>query len=114
MFLIYIAPTPNISFNTSNRIQRRVGDSLTIECRVDTVPGVSTVSISWIGGATIGDSRVTISTTTSSGNTHTSSLQFAYLMEGDEGNYTCNVMILENSTSSVVEILTLISKFFFV
>ena len=44
-------------------------------------------------------SRVTISPTTSSGNNYTSSLQFTYLMEGDEGMYTCNVMILETNGS---------------
>ena len=57
--------------------------------------------ISWMGpgGESIAnDSRVTISPTTSSGNNYTSSLQFTYLMEGDEGMYTCNVMIL-NSTA---------------
>ena len=43
------------------------------------------------------DSRVTITPTTSSGNTYTSSLQFAYMMEGDEGFYDCIVMILDAS-----------------
>ena len=52
------------------------------------------------GGDTItNDSRMTISPTTSSGNDYISTLQFAYLMEGDEGMYTCNAMILEISVS---------------
>ena len=56
------------------------------------------------------DSRVTISLTTSSGNTYTSSLQFTYLMEGDEGTYTCSVMILNASGSDSVEIQLLNGK----
>ena len=68
--------------------------------------------ISWMGpgGAITNDSRVTISLTTSSGNDYTSSLQFTYLMERDEGMYTCNVMILETNESQSVEVSSLTSK----
>ena len=83
-----------------------------INCTVSTVSGVesSSVMISWMGpgGESItNDSRVIISPTTSSGNTYTSSLQFTYLMEGDEGTYTCNVMILETSGSQSFELQSL-------
>ena len=82
---------------------------------MSTVSGVesSSVMISWMGpgGVITNDSRVTISPTTSSGNTYTSSLQFTYLMEGDEGTYTCNVIILETSGSQLVTLQSLISKF---
>ena len=83
---------------------------------MSTVSGVelSSVVISWMGpeGESItNDSRVTISPTTSSGNNYTSSLQFTYLMEGDEGMYTCNVMILETIGSQFVELVDLFSKF---
>ena len=68
-------------------------------CTVSTVSGVesSSLMISWMGpgGVITNDGRVTISPTTSSGNTYTNSLQFTYLMEEDDGTYTCNVMILE-------------------
>ena len=66
--------------------------------------------ISWMGpgGESIAnDSRVTISPTTSSGTNYTSSLQFTYLMEGDEGMYTCNVMILETIATITIEIFEL-------
>jgi len=89
-----------------------VGSSQMIQCTVSTVSGVesSSVMISWIGpgGDTItNDSRVTINPTTSSNNNYTSSLQFTYLMEGDEGTYICNVTILESSTSASVVLETL-------
>ena len=84
-----------------------VGSPQDIQCIVSTVSGVelSSVMISWMGpgGEFItNDSRVTISPTTSSGNNYTSSLQFTYLMEGDEGMYICNVMILETDASYFV------------
>ena len=80
-----------------------VGRPQTVNCTVSTVSGVaaSSVMISWMGpgGVITNDSRVTISPTTSSGNTYTSSLQFTYLMEGDNGTYTCNVRILDTNES---------------
>ena len=92
-----------------------MGSPQVISCIVSTVSGVesSSVMISWMGpggGSIMNDSRVTISPTTSSGNTYTSSLQFTYLMEGDEGTYTCNVMILETSESQSVGLQSLTSK----
>ena len=69
--------------------------------------------ISWTGpGETLvtDDSRVIIGPITSTGNTYTKSLQFTHLVEGDEGTYTCNVMILETNMSQSVELQPLISK----
>ena len=102
-------PPPTVSIFPSGPIQRAmVGNPQVIECRVKTVRGVESNSlmISWMGpgGDTVtNDSRVTINPTRSNDNYYTSSLQFTYLMEGDNGTYTCNVMILEtNDTASVV------------
>ena len=95
--------------------QPREGMSGDIVCTVNTISGVesSSVLISWTGpggGPIISDSRVSISPTTSSGNNYTSRVQFTYLMDGDEGTYTCNVMILEASGSSSYTLPPLISK----
>ena len=92
-----------------------VGSPQVIDCTVSTVSGVesSSVMISWMGpgeGSIINDSRVTISPTTSSDNNYTISLQFTYLMEGDEDNYTCNVMILETNAAGSIEIENLFSE----
>ena len=109
-------PTPTVSITPSGPIQgAMVGSPQDIQCTVSTVSGVelNSVMISWMGpgGDTIrNDSRVTISPTSGSGNNYTSSLQFMYLMEGDEGTYECNVMILGTSASSTVEINYPISK----
>ena len=92
-----------------------MGRAQVINCTVITVSGVesSSVMISWMGpggSSFVNESRVTISPTTSSVNIYTSTLQFTYLMEGDEGTYTCNVMILNTSESQSVELQSLTSK----
>ena len=66
--------------------------------------------ISWMGpgGDTIrNDSRVTISPTVSINNDYISTLEFTYLMEGDEGIYICNVMIFTAEASDYIEIRNL-------
>ena len=92
-----------------------MGSPQVINCTLSTVSGVesSSVMISWMGprGNITSGSRVTISSTTSNGIIYTNSLQFSYLMEGDKGAYTCNVMILETSESQSVELQSLTSKF---
>ena len=92
-----------------------MGSPQVINCTVSTVSGVesSSVMISWMGpggNSLLNDSRVTISPTTSISNTYTSNLQFTYLMEGDGGTYTCNVMVLETSGSQSVELQSLIGR----
>ena len=115
-YIFFVVPYINITTLSSGPIQgAMVGSPQDIQCIVNTVSGVelSSVMISWMGpgGESItNDSRVTISPTTPSGNNYTSSLQFTYLMEGDEGMYTCNVMILENGASANVNLQTLTSK----
>ena len=112
----HVVPTPTTTMLPSDPIQgAMVGSPQDIQCIVSTVSGVelSSVMISWMGpgGESItNDSRVTISSTTSSGNNFISSLQFTYLMEGDEGMYTCNVMILETKTSNLLELTRLTGK----
>ena len=104
-----LVPTPAVIISPSGPIQgAMVSSPQVIDCTVSTVSGVesSSVMISWMGpgGDPITtDCRVTISPTTSSGNNFTNSLQFTYLLEEDEGTYTCNVMILESSVLQSVE-----------
>ena len=118
---LHIVPTPTITISPSGRIQgAMVGTPQVINCTVNTVNGVeiSSVMIRWIrarGVYLINDTRVDVTPIASSGsNTYTSSLQFAYLMEGDEGIYNCIVMILETSISTSVNIQSLISKLYIV
>ena len=116
MLFKFVVPTPTITTSPSGPIQgAMVGSPQDIQCIVSTVSGVElrSVIISWMGpgGESItNDSRVTISPTTSSGNNYTSSLQFTYLMEGDEGMYTCNVTLLDIVKLQTAEIKTLASK----
>ena len=95
-----------------------MGSRQIFNCTVSTVSGVefSSVMISWMGpGGVITTSNsittITVGSVTDDGNNmYTRSLQFTYLMEGDNGAYTCNVMILDTSESQSVELQSLTSK----
>ena len=92
-----------------------MGSPQVINCTVSTVSGVesSSVMISWMGPGNIATSngRISIGSVTDDGNNmYTKSLQFTNLMEGDEGTYTCNVMILGTSGSQSVELQSLTGK----
>ena len=115
---LFAVPTPTVTISPSGPIQGvMVGSPQVVNCTVGTVSGVnsSSVMISWIGsGGNIDatNGRVSIGSVTDDGNNmYTRSLQFTYLMEGDEGaSYMCNVMILGRSVSQSVEIQSLTSK----
>ena len=93
-----------------------MGSPQVINCIVSTVSGVesSLVMISWMGprgNINTNNGRVSIGSVTAGGNNmYTRSLQFTYLMEGDEGTYTCNVIILETSESESVDLQSPTSK----
>ena len=112
-FIVYIL---TITILPSGPIQgAMVGSPQDIQCIVSTVSGVelSSVMISWMGpegGSITNDSKVTISPTTFNGNNYTIGLQFAYLMEGGEGEYTCSVTILDTMRLQKVKIESLMSK----
>ena len=111
---MHAVPTPMLTISPSDPIQgAMVGSPQVINCTVSTVSGVelSSVTISWMGpgGAiTTTNGRVSIGSVIDNGNNmFTRSLEFTYLMEGDEGNYTCDVTILNAGGSQSVELQSL-------
>jgi len=117
--LFCTVPTPDVSIVPFSPIQGAiVGSPQEIHCTIGTVGGVelSSVMISWMGpgGDTIrNDSRVTISQIISINNDYINTLEFTYLKEGDEGIYTCEVMILETTASDYITIKNLTGKLAF-
>ena len=82
-----------------------MGSEQLIACIVSNLPGVelNLVMISWTGSGgdiIMNSSRMGVSPITSSGNDFISILRFEYLMEDDEGIYTCNVRIDDQTASS--------------
>ena len=104
---VCIVPDLTVTISPPGPIQGAiVGDHQVINCIVSTVSGVdpNLVLIIWLdpeGNSVIPDGRVTISDTTPIGDGNFArSLIFTFLMEGvygDEGNYTCDAMILDAS-----------------
>ena len=99
--LVYVlVPVPRISLQPSGYLQRVVGEMQDIICSVTITSTIDpdTVELTWtLDDSTITtDNRVTIITNITENPfsfTYTTIIQFAYLMEGDEGNYTCNVEV---------------------
>ena len=92
-----------------------VGSPQAIQCIVSTVSGVesSLVMISWKGpnGPYTSNSRISVEIDgLANHNIYYSTLQFVYLMEGDEGIYTCSVTILDTVNLKAAKIESLTSK----
>ena len=99
-----------------------VGSPQVLMCTVNTVDGVESnlVTINWRGpkGSYINNSRVTIEMEREQlmgeaslySSTYNSTLQFAYLMEGDEGIYNCSVTILDTTNLQSLVMGSLSSK----
>ena len=101
-------PVPRISTQPSRFFSGRIGEMQDIICSVTITSAVdpSSVELTWTNASSIitSDDRVTIMPTNITANLHsftyTTTIQFAYLMEGDEGSYTCNVVVDEMMESS--------------
>ena len=116
---LHTVPPPNVTISPSGLIQGAVvGSPQVINCIVNEVSEVVPNSgiIVWSGpnGDIMNSSRIMIMEAyNSDDNTNTSSLQFTYLMEGDNGTYTCNFMAGEISVSQSVD-LPVTSKLSFI
>ena len=114
LFITSVVLAPTVISSSCGSTQR-VGSPQLLHCRV-VVTGVesSSVMISWMGPggvSIINDSRVAVNPIGSLGDPYVSVVNFTYLMEGDEGTYTCNVMIMETNVSQSVYLLSPTSKF---
>ena len=117
---MYLVPLPTVTLSPSGPIQgAMVGSPQDIQCIVSTVSGVesSLVMISWMGpnGSYTSNNRITIEMDgMANHNTYNSTLQLAYLMEGDEGIYTCSVTILDTVNLQTTKIEPLTSKHYII
>ena len=112
---IYVASAPIIHLKPSYLRQKVIGEAHELVCLIalSFTMETSSVNLTW-KNFTSDDNRVTMIPTTittddSIGIIYTTVIQFAYLMEGDEGNYTCTLTIRGESTKSTFN-LELISK----
>ena len=102
---IYTAPTPRVFINQSYSQQGVIGEELGLICSIVVSSTAQTSSLILTWNFTSNDDRVTVIPTTittdnSIGIIYTTVIQFAYLIEGDERNYTCVVIIDEDSAES--------------
>ena len=127
-FVNVLVPVPRIS---SGSLQGVVGEKQDIICSVTITSAIDPdlVKLTWRNAESniTADSRVTIITNITHNPfsfAYTTVIHFTYLMEGDEGNYTCNVkvddmmescsIILQNFRSmQTLKILTIIYMFLY-
>ena len=102
----YVAPTPTVFINTRYLQQGIIGEALNIVCMIapSSTAQLSLFRFTW--NFTSNDDRVSviptnITTDDSIGIIYSSIIQFAYLMEGDEGNYKCTLTIVGDSAQSI-------------
>ena len=111
-----LGPTARIFLRPNYLQQGTIGEPHDLVCLIvlSSTTQSSSVNLTW--NFTSNDSRVTVIPTTitaddSIGIIYTTVIQFDYLMEGDEGNYTCTLTIDEDPTESTFNLET-ISKFY--
>ena len=96
-----VVPVPRISLQPSGFLQGVVGEMQDIICSVIITAAIdsNSVELTWTNNDSIitADNRVTITPTNITENpssfTYSTTIRFTDLMEGDEGNYTCNVTV---------------------
>ena len=104
--ITYVAPTPVIVLRPSYLQLGTIGEPHDLVCLIalsSILQPSSAVDLTW--NFTSNDDRVTVIPTTittddSIGIIYATVIQFDYLMEGDEGNYTCTLTIDGNTTES--------------
>ena len=82
-----------------------------IVCAVETTKNLTSVMINWLKNnvTIVADERITVNHTVQN-KTILTIVHFDYLMEGDEGTYTCNIIIDGNSESASTVLQNLIGK----
>ena len=109
---MYIAPTPRIFLRTNYLQQGTVGEPNYLVCLIALRSTTQSNSINLTWNFTSNDNRVTVIPTTittddSIGIIYSTVIQFDYLLEVDEGYYTCSVMIEEDSAQSTFNLETI-------
>ena len=116
--MMFVVPVPRISLQPSGYLQGVVGEMQDIICSVTITSTIDpdTVELTWTLEESLitADNRVTIMTDITENPfsfTYTTIIQFAYLMEGDEGNYTCSVEVDDIMESHSIILENLISMY---
>ena len=114
---LYVVTVPRISLQPSGYLQGVVGEMQNINCSVSisSMLYLDSVELLWINDNVIvtDDNRIIIATYITenpSSFTYTTIIQFAYLMERDEGNYTCIVEVDDMVESRSIMLENLRSK----
>ena len=109
---VHIAPIPRTFLRPNYLQQGAVGEPHDLVCMIALSSTAQSISVNLTWNFTSNDDRVTvIPTTITTDDTiciiYTTVIQFDYLMEGDEENYTCTLTIDGDSTESTFNLETI-------
>ena len=95
---MYVVSPPRIILRSDYLLQGIIGEEHELICSTTISSAAQTSSVNLTWNFTSNDNRVTVIPTTittddSIGIIYTTAIQFAYLIEGDKGNYTCTLSI---------------------
>ena len=95
---VHTAPTPNVFLKPDHLHQGIIGEANDLVCLIALSSTVQSNLVNLTWNFTSNDSRVTVIPTTitindSIGIIYTTVIQFDYLLEEDEGNYTCTLIV---------------------
>ena len=110
-----LAPTPRVFLRPSYLQQGAIGEPHNLVCVIALSSTAQSSSIDLTWNFTSNDNRIAVIPTTvtidgSIGIIYTTVIQFDYLMEGDEGNFTCTLAINGDLAESTFN-LEIISKY---
>ena len=111
----YIVPTPRIFLKPDYLEQGVVGEPHDLVCLITLSSTVQSNLVNLTWNFTSNDNRViviptTITTDDSIGTIYTTVIQFAYLIEADQGYYTCSMMFNDEDLSNKSFYLKIIGK----
>ena len=103
-----LVPTPNMFLRPNGR---EIGQPVDLVCSVVLSSAVDPSAVELMWDFISNDNRVivipaTVTTDDSIGSIYSTVIQFEYLMEGDEGNYACNLTIQDSVESNFLLELT--------
>ena len=103
-----LAPTPRIFLRPNYLQQGVIGEPHDLVCMIVLSSIAQSISVNLKWNFTSNDDRVTVIPTTitddSIGIVYTTVIQFDYLLEGDEGSYTCTSEIDGDSSKSTLNL----------
>ena len=108
----YVVPAPKVFLRSRNLVQGIIGEAHELVCLITISDTIQPNSVNLTWDFMSSNNRVTVIPTTittddSIGIIYTTVIQFAYLTEEDNFNYTCTITIGDDTEESIFNLTTI-------